>query len=202
MKYAVLTIALCTAACGAAPSASEPAAPQVAKSTAQPAAAEAGADQGGSPEVVDKLAQSSQSSDAKNVSETTESDEAEVQLPIVAPQISPETQIAVVNQPEQLVDVSALLVNGKVTVVDFFADWCAPCKVLDKNLATAIEGENRVIVRKIDVTVIPEQATVHYGIDQLPHVRIYGPDGRLVHDLIGPDAEKTPDLVRDAVRQL
>ena len=92
---------------------------------------------------------------------------------------------------------------GKVTVVDFYADWCAPCKVLEKNLRVEIDGEARIAVRKIDVgQADADEIVARYGVKNLPHVRIYGPDGSLLHDLVGTQAEQTGRLARDALTSL
>lgn len=114
---------------------------------------------------------------------------------------APQFQIA--NEAGELVPVEDVLVPGRVTVVDFSADWCAPCKVLEKKLAEEIHDEPRIAVRKIDVTEADaDEVTARYGVKNLPHVRIYGPDGTLLHDLVGTDAEQSGQLAREALRSL
>lgn len=113
----------------------------------------------------------------------------------------PQFQLA--NASGELIPVETVLVPGKVTVVDFYADWCAPCKVLDKKLQSEIQDEPRIAVRKIDVgKVEPEQVTARYGVKNLPHVRIYGTNGALLHDLVGTQAEQTGRLAREALTSL
>lgn len=113
----------------------------------------------------------------------------------------PQFQLA--NASGELIPVESVLVPGKITVVDFYADWCAPCKVLDKKLQSEIQDEPRIAVRKIDVTRAEgETVTARYGVKNIPHVRIYGIDGALLHDLVGTKAEQTGRLAREALTSL
>jgi thioredoxin 1 len=112
-------------------------------------------------------------------------------------------QFQIANASGELIPVEQVLVPGKITVVDFYAEWCAPCKVLEKQLRAEIDGEARIAVRKIDVTTGEAEAVIAaYGVRNLPHVRIYGPDGKLLHDLPGTQAEQTGRLARDALTSL
>jgi thiol:disulfide interchange protein len=119
------------------------------------------------------------------------------------PATSDPEQFQLANPSGDLIPIDEVLVPGKVTVVDFYADWCAPCKVLEKKLKSEIHDEPRIAVRKIDVGKIePEVVIARYGVKNLPHVRIYGPDGKLLHDLVGTQAEQTGRLARDALTSL
>lgn len=112
-------------------------------------------------------------------------------------------QFQLANASGELIPIETVLVPGKITIVDFYADWCAPCKVLEKKLQSEIHDEPRIAVRKIDVGKIePETITARYGVKNLPHVRIYGSDGALLHDLVGTQAEQTGRLAREALTRL
>jgi thiol:disulfide interchange protein len=126
---------------------------------------------------------------------------APAQAPAPAADTGEQFQLA--NASGELIPEEQVLVPGKITVVDFYADWCAPCKVLEKQLRTEIDGETRIAVRKIDVGKGEADVIIaRYGVKNLPHVRIYGPDGKLLHDLPGNQAEQTGRLALDALTSL
>jgi thiol-disulfide isomerase/thioredoxin len=82
-------------------------------------------------------------------------------------------------------------VPGKVTVFDFWAAWCAPCKDLDRELARIARAHpGEIAVRKYDVVDVDSPANQKYlGAATLPHVKVYGPDGALLWEKSAPPAE-------------
>jgi thioredoxin len=80
--------------------------------------------------------------------------------------------------------------SRKIVIVDYYADWCGPCRMLSPILEK-ISGENSntVLVCKVNVDKFGELA-VQEGVKSIPDVRIYR-DGRLVDKFVGvpPEAE-------------
>jgi putative thioredoxin len=69
-------------------------------------------------------------------------------------------------------------------VVDFWADWCAPCKVLAPVLEQAVEERNgRLVLAKVDTEANPELA-MRYGIRGIPNVKAFR-NGRVVDEFVG-----------------
>jgi thioredoxin 1 len=58
-------------------------------------------------------------------------------------------------------------------LVDFFAEWCGPCKVMAPELKKLVDRMGgRVRVLKVDVDRNPE-AAAHYGIQGVPTLILF-----------------------------
>jgi thiol-disulfide isomerase/thioredoxin len=72
-------------------------------------------------------------------------------------------------------------VNGKLTLFDFYADWCGPCRALEPAVARLAESHpEQLAVRKVDISNWNTPVASQYGIRSIPHLKLYGPDGRLI----------------------
>jgi thioredoxin 1 len=78
-------------------------------------------------------------------------------------------------------------------LVDFWAEWCAPCRKIDVLLADiGTEMADKIEIVKMNIDENPDTA-LQYGVMSLPTLTIFK-DGRPVQSLSG--AKPRSDLVR------
>ena len=91
-------------------------------------------------------------------------------------------------KPIELTDANfqEQVLNAKgVALVDFWAEWCGPCKMIAphmETLAEEYEGKD-VVIGKLDVDNNPE-VSMKYGVRSIPTVLVFK-DGELVDKQIG-----------------
>ncbi len=82
-------------------------------------------------------------------------------------------------------DFTEEVLNSDLPVlVDFWADWCGPCKMVApvvEELANDYEGKLKVM--KVDVDASPQTAS-NYGIRSIPTLLIFK-DGKPVQQVVG-----------------
>lgn len=78
------------------------------------------------------------------------------------------------------IDHSALLTKGKITVVQFYATWCKPCKQLAPLLEEIVSGQDDVVLKKVDIGEWGSKITTQYNVSSIPDVRVFDALGRLI----------------------
>lgn len=92
-----------------------------------------------------------------------------------------------ISRAGESVDIEAHIVPGKVTVFDFYAVWCGPCREVDAEMQTILESSSSVALRKINVVDWSSPVAQEYlqKVGGLPYVVVYGSDGRRVEAIEG-----------------
>ena len=97
------------------------------------------------------------------------------------------------------VELSEHLVAGKVTIFDYYADWCGPCLLLARDLEQLLLTRPDVAVRKIDIVTWESEAAVQatrkFKLKGIPYVRVYGPTGEFLGAVPGNSLPKIMALL-------
>ena len=78
---------------------------------------------------------------------------------------------------------SLVLQSDVPVLVDFYADWCGPCRMLAPALEQLAAETPDARVVKVDVDENPRLAQ-QYGISSIPSVKVFR-DGRIVDQHVG-----------------
>lgn len=77
-----------------------------------------------------------------------------------------------------------VLESDKLTVVDFWAEWCGPCRAIGPVIEElSKEYEGKVNIGKVNVDVNPQVST-NYGITSIPAI-LFIKNGQVVDKLVG-----------------
>ncbi len=87
------------------------------------------------------------------------------------------------------VDIPQLMAPGKITIVDFYGEWCGPCRVLETRLQHLMRGKGNLALRRVDIgkwdNEAAKQATREFHAEALPYIRVYDAKGTFVASVTG-----------------
>lgn len=64
------------------------------------------------------------------------------------------------------------LINNKLVLVDFYATWCGPCRMISPIIDEVAKETTDLMVVKVDVDKYPNIAT-KYGIMSIPTLKVF-----------------------------
>ena len=96
------------------------------------------------------------------------------------------------------VDINQHLAPGSVTVVEFYADWCGPCRMLTPSLEQMAQTDPQVVLRKIDIVRWGTPVAQQFNINSIPQVNVYDRGGSLVGTVRGVDFDSVKRYVAQA----
>jgi thioredoxin 1 len=85
------------------------------------------------------------------------------------------------------------IVGSEYTLVDFYADWCGPCKMLAPILEE-LKEEIKIVKVNVDEN---EEVAMKYGVMSIPTL-VFFKEGKLVHKMVGfSSKEALLDVIKE-----
>jgi len=106
--------------------------------------------------------------------------------PVFNPKPPEPAEVVIVIGHGEQVNVTDHLVAGKTNIVDFFSEYCGPCRQISPLLEKLAHSRDDVVIIKVDINRPGVQGidwnspvAQQYGLRSVPNFKVYGPDGRL-----------------------
>ncbi|MCK5707753.1 MAG: thioredoxin family protein [Candidatus Aureabacteria bacterium] len=87
-------------------------------------------------------------------------------------------KISIIVKNGETVDLVKYIKKGKVTIFDFYADWCGPCKSLAPKLESFVRKTDDVCLMKINIKAWGSPVAQMYNIRSVPSIWIFDKKGR------------------------
>lgn len=118
--------------------------------------------------------------------------------PVAVPQGADVKQVA--KDGEDIGPLEPHLVAGKITIVEFGAKWCEPCRDVDEHVLAVAAKRSDVAYRKMDVGDWDTPLGARYlkGVKALPYVLVFDPAGTRVDAIDGLDLKRLDQAIEKA----
>ena len=92
-----------------------------------------------------------------------------------------------------------IIQDDKPVLVDFFAEWCGPCKMMAPELKKLVDmrGDSLRVI-KVDVDRNPD-AAAHYGIQGVPTLILFRKGAQLWRQSGAMTAAQLDRIIRDRI---
>jgi thiol-disulfide isomerase/thioredoxin len=105
-----------------------------------------------------------------------------------------------ISERGEAVELEPHIVPGKITVVDFYAIWCEPCREVDEHMSTVLAAHDDIALRKVNIVDWDSEVAKQHmkSVPNLPYVIVYGRDGKQIEAISGLDLEKLDAAIAEA----
>jgi len=106
----------------------------------------------------------------------------------------------IAHEGEDVPNLEAHAVKGKITLFDFYAVWCAPCRKVDAHVYGLLAKRKDLALRKLNVVSWETPLAVRYlkDVPGLPYIVVYGKDGKRAATVNGFDLKKLDKAIAAA----
>ncbi len=96
--------------------------------------------------------------------------------------------------------LSDVVVAGKITVIEFGAVWCGPCRVVDAHMFGLLAKQPDLAYRKLDVGDWGTPLADHYlaKISKLPYIIVFDAKGKKIEAIAGLSLERLDAAIAKA----
>ncbi|ORZ39223.1 thioredoxin-like protein [Catenaria anguillulae PL171] len=84
---------------------------------------------------------------------------------------------------ESMPDFQRAIAQNKLSVVDFFAVWCGPCKAISPRFEKMAQDNTNANFFKVNVDNLPDVAR-EYGVTAMPTFKLFK-SGKLIDTIVG-----------------
>jgi thiol-disulfide isomerase/thioredoxin len=121
------------------------------------------------------------------------------------PRLDAKADIAwIAKQGEDVPALEPHAVKGKITVFDFYADWCAACRKVDGHMYEKLaSGDDTLAYRKLNIVDWDSPLARRYvrTVPSLPFLVVFGPDGKRATTLYGANLAALDAAIAEAARR-
>ncbi len=93
------------------------------------------------------------------------------------------------DNPGLEIEVKTLLQTGKTNIIDFYSEYCGPCRRISPLLEKLDQQRDDIVVIKLDINRADKRGidwfsplVQQYKLRSVPHFMVYSPDGELTHE--------------------
>ncbi|KAI9491297.1 thioredoxin [Zychaea mexicana] len=98
-------------------------------------------------------------------------------------------------QPKSLAEFQELIKGDKLVIVDFWATWCGPCKMIAPRFEKFSKEYTDAIFAKVDVDAVPDIAG-EYSVRAMPTFMFFK-NGKKVGDVVGANAANIENKIKE-----